>query len=160
MPGPVSAFARYSQEVAAPAQTDTVLPASRKRKRMSMATTNGHSDESPPSKNRSKSLQPLVSISETNGQSRIIEQPCTIKKTKTSETKFLSPAYPTPYPQRHVTVSGARHSHIEKPTLEEKDETADDDDNSDDDDEEDDSEGDDDQVRNHCIFYEIDKHFF
>jgi hypothetical protein len=122
MSGPISAFARYSQEAPSPPQTDSVLPASRKRKRVSIANTNGHSKENQTNKNRSKSLQPVISVSQTNGQSRIIEQPSTTKKPKNFEKKTLSPAYPTPYSQRHVIVSESRHSPIDKPTLEENNE--------------------------------------
>ncbi|CAF3450603.1 unnamed protein product [Rotaria sp. Silwood1] len=135
MSGPISAFARYSEEVSLSPQNDSVLPASRKRKRVSMANTNGHLKENQTKKNRSKSLQPALPVSETNGQSKIIEQPSTTKKIKNSETKFLSPAYPTPYPQRRVLVSGPRHSQIDKPTLEENSETNEDEDEDEDEDE-------------------------
>jgi hypothetical protein len=129
MSGPMSAFARYSEEGASsPPQNDSVLPASRKRKRVSTTNTNGHSKENQTNKNRSKSLQPLVSVSQTNGQSHIIEQPSTIKKPKNAEKKFLSPAYPTPYPQRQVIISESHHSPIDKPSSEENDETDEEDD--------------------------------
>jgi hypothetical protein len=148
MSGPISAFARYSQEVSSPPQTDSVLPASRKRKRASMANTNGHSKQNPTNKNRSKSLQPLIPVSQTNGQSRTTEQPSTIKKPKIVEKKFLSPiyptpdpqkktkhflspVYPTPYPQRHVIVSESRHSPLDKPSSEENGETDEDDEDED-----------------------------
>jgi hypothetical protein len=127
MSGPISAFARYSQEISSPAQTDSVLPASRKRKRVSVINTNGHSKENGRNKNRSKSLQPLVPVPQTNGQSHTTEQPSTTKKLKKIENKFLSPAYPTPYPQRRVIVSESRHSPINKPTLDENDDDDDDD---------------------------------
>ncbi|CAF0829461.1 unnamed protein product [Rotaria sordida] len=139
MSGPVSAFAQYSEEISSSPQNDSVLSASRKRKRVSMANTNGHLKDKKTNKNRSKSLQPVLSISETNGQSKIIEQLNTTKKSKNSETKFLSPAYPTPYPQRRVIVSGPRHSQIDKPTLEENGETDEDEDEDDEDENEDES---------------------
>ncbi|CAF2486897.1 unnamed protein product [Rotaria sp. Silwood2] len=138
MSGPISAFARYSEEVSSSPQNDSVLPASRKRKRISMANTNGHSMENQKNKNRSKSLQPVLTVPETNGQSKVIEQPSTTKKSTNSEIKFLSPAYPTPCPQRHVIVSGSRRSQIDKSTLEKNGET--DEDEDEDDDEEDENE--------------------
>lgn len=129
MSNPVSAFARYSQETKTSTQNDAVLPASRKRKRVSMTNTNGHTTENQPNKNRSKSLQqPLPAIPETNGQSKTIEQPSTLKKAKNSGTKFLSPAYPTPYPQRRVIVPEPRQSQTEKELPEESDESVDDED--------------------------------
>ncbi|CAF4618631.1 unnamed protein product, partial [Rotaria magnacalcarata] len=59
MSGLTSAFARYSEEVTASPLTDTVLSASRKRKRVSMTTSNGHSNGNQTNKTRSKSLEPL-----------------------------------------------------------------------------------------------------
>ncbi|CAF1477233.1 unnamed protein product [Adineta steineri] len=132
MSGPMSAFARYSQEEnsSSPPQTNSVLPASRKRKRVSVINTNGHSKENQPNKNRSKSLQPLIAISETNGQTHRIEQPPnTIKKLKNFEKKFLSPAYPTPYPQRQVIVSESHQSSSDR--SDEMDEDDEDDDDED-----------------------------
>jgi hypothetical protein len=132
MSAPISAFARYSQEAPSPPQTDSVLPASRKRKRESMTNTNGHSKENQTNKNRSKSLlQPLVPISQTNGQSHIIEQLNTNKKPKKIEKKNLSPAYPTPYPQRRVIASESHHSPYDKQSSEENDETDEDDEDED-----------------------------
>jgi lysine-specific demethylase/histidyl-hydroxylase NO66 len=125
MSTPISAFARYSQEASSPPplpQTDSVLSASRKRKRVSVANTNGHSQENQINKNRSKSLQPSVPTAHTNGQSHVIEQPSTTKKAKILEKKFLSPAYPTPHPQRRVIVSASRPSPFDEPSSEENDE--------------------------------------
>ncbi|CAF1469355.1 unnamed protein product [Rotaria magnacalcarata] len=133
MSGLTSAFARYSEEVTASPLTDTVLSASRKRKRVSMTTSNGHSNGNQTNKTRSKSLEPLLPIPETNGQSKIIEEPSTVKKIKNSEKKNLSPVYPTPYPQRRVVVSESRQSQIEKATSEESDEDDEDDDDVEDD---------------------------
>ena len=117
MSAPMSAFARYAQEEPpSPSQTDSVLPASRKRKRVSVANNNnGHAKENQTNKNRAKSLQPVSLIPKTNGQTPILSQPpSTTKKSKLIENKFLSPAYPTPHPQRRVVVS-------EKPAEEEED---------------------------------------
>jgi hypothetical protein len=134
MSGPTSAFARYAEETSSPPQTDSVLPASRKRKRVSMTNANGHSKENQTNKNRSKSLLPSVPISQTNGHSHVVEQPSTTKKLKAFEKKFLSPAYPTPYPPRRVIVSESRQSPLEKASVEENDET--DEDNEDEDEDE------------------------
>lgn len=113
----MSAFAHYSQE-ATPAQVNSVMPASRKRKRVSMANTNGHLDENKNKKNRSKSLQP-----QTNGQSNVVEQPTTNKKSKILDGKFLSPAYPTPYPQRRVFVTAPRNSNFKEMNDSDEDES-------------------------------------
>lgn len=114
MSTPMSAFARYAQEEPSSPQNDSVLPASRKRKRVSIANTNGHSKENQPNKNRSKSLQPSTSNSQTNGQTHLVEKLNTNKKLKVNEKKFLSPAYPTPYPQRRVIVSESQQSPVEE----------------------------------------------
>jgi hypothetical protein len=129
MSGSISAFARYSRESpSSPPEVNSVLPASRKRKRVSIANTNGHSPENQTKKNRSKSLQPSVPIAQTNGQSHLAEQPSTNKKQKNVEKKFLSPVYPTPHPQRRVLVSAPRLSLMDKPTVEESDEDENDED--------------------------------
>jgi hypothetical protein len=142
MSGPMSAFARYSDEASSPPQTDSVLPASRKRKRVSMVNTNGHSKENSTNKNRSKSLQPSLPVSQTNGQSHTIEQTSTTKKPKNLEKKFLSPAYPTPYPQRRVVISESHRSPVDEPALEENGET-------------DEDEEEEDEVRNLFLFFEV-----
>lgn len=115
----MSAFARYSQEQQSSisAQTDSVLPASRKRKRASVAPTNGHSKENMMKSNRSKSMLPIMPISVNNGQRSVIEQPSTVKKLKQQEKKVLSPSYPTPYPQRRVIVSESHTSSPEKSSV-------------------------------------------
>jgi hypothetical protein len=128
MSGPMSAFARYSDEASSPPQTDSVLPASRKRKRVSMVNTNGHSKENSTNKNRSKS--------------HTIEQTSTTKKPKNLEKKFLSPAYPTPYPQRRVVISESHRSPVDEPALEENGET-------------DEDEEEEDEVRNLFLFFEV-----
>ena len=112
----VSAFARYSQEFSSTPQTDSILSPSRKRKRtrVSMINSNGHSKEIQQNKNRSMSLQPLVSVSQVNGQSNTNKQSSTNRKEKHSGTKFLSSAFPTPYPQRRVIISKSCHSQIHK----------------------------------------------
>lgn len=144
MSGPISAFARYSEQATAtsPPQTDAVLSASRKRKRVSMTNGNGHSKENAAHRNnRSKSLLPLVSNSRTNGQSQsIVEQPSTMKKTKVVENKFLSPVYPTPHLQRRVILSESRSSPLKKTLVQEAEES---DDDNDEEEEEDDDEEDD-----------------
>ena len=135
MSAPTSAFARYAQEgPSSPSQTDSVLPASRKRKRASMThATNGHEKETQKKKNRSKSLLPLLPIAQNNGQIQTNRQPAaapqpppsTSKKSKPAEKKFLSPAYPTPFPARRVVVSESRLSTPEE--NDQEDESADDD---------------------------------
>ena len=121
MSGPMSAFARYAQEPSSPPspQMDSVLPASRKRKRVSMAQTNGHSKENQPKKNRSKSLQPSQPISLNNGQAAVLPQPPSNKKAKQLAKKILSPAYPTPFPPRRVIVSESPRSSMSKSSAEE-----------------------------------------
>lgn len=124
----MSAFARYSEQApASPPQTDSVLSASRKRKRVSMTNSNGHSKENVAHRNRSKSLLPVVSNSRTNGQSQpVVEQPSTMKKAKVVDNKFLSPVYPTPHLQRRVIVSESRSSPFEKAPVEEDEESEED----------------------------------
>jgi hypothetical protein len=68
-----------------------------------------------------------MSVSHTNGQSHTVEQTSTTKKPKNLEKKFLSPVYPTPYPQRRVVVSETRRSPIDGPTLEEENDETDED---------------------------------
>ena len=142
----MSAFARYSEQApASPPQTDSVLSASRKRKRVSMTNSNGHSKENAADRNRSKSLLPLVSNSRTNGQPQpVVEQPSTIKKAKVVDNKFLSPVYPTPHLQRRVIVSESRSSPFEKAPVEEDEESGEDAREEKDDEEEDDDDDDDD----------------
>ena len=126
----MSAFARYAEEISSPPsppQNNSVLPASRKRKRASMTNTNGHSKENSINKNRSKSLLPSIPNSHTNGQSHVVEQPSTTKKSKVVEKKFLSPAYPTPYPPRRVIVSESRRSPLEEEIIEDNDDETDED---------------------------------
>lgn len=122
MSAAMSAFARYAQEApsdspSSPAQTSSVLPASRKRKRASMTNvSNGHEKETQKKKNRSKSLLPLLPIAQNNGEVQTKPQPTpsTTKKSKAVEKKFLSPAYPTPFPARRVIVSEPRLSATEE----------------------------------------------
>jgi hypothetical protein len=110
----MSAFARYSQEAtsALSPQLNSVLPASRKRKRVSNAHVNDHTKSNHTKKNRSKSLQPLRPISENNGHAHVKEPAHTIRKVKQFETKFLSPAYPTPCLSRRVILAESRASPI------------------------------------------------
>ncbi|CAF1551321.1 unnamed protein product, partial [Adineta ricciae] len=148
MSGPLSAFARYSQEAPpSPPQTNSVLPASRKRKRVSAIDTNGHSKDKQPNKNRSTSLLPTMPTSHANGKSHLsVEHPNTMKKSRNIEKKFLSPAYPTPHPQRRVILTESSQTRKNKAALqeanemeeeEEEDDDDDDDDNDDDENEDD-----------------------
>ncbi|UJR36973.1 hypothetical protein I4U23_029681 [Adineta vaga] len=136
MSGPISAFARYSEEAPSPPQTNSVLPASRKRKRMSSINTNGHSKENQVNKNRSKSLQPTIPVIQTNGESHVSEEASTTKKPKNIEKKFLSPAYPTPHPHRRVIITDSPRTRKNKLIVEEEEEEEVDDMEEDDDDEE------------------------
>ena len=134
----MSAFARYAQEASSPPSPpsmDSVLPASRKRKRVSVVASNGHLQENQTKKNRSQSLQPLIAASRTNGQSHAIEPPTTLKKGNNFHGKFLSPAYPTPSAPRRVVVSDSHSSPTRKLPIEEEGEEETDDDDDDDDDE-------------------------
>lgn len=131
MSAPVSAFARYAQETSSSPETNSVLPASRKRKRASMNHVNNGHVQGPvqgtqTKKNRSKSLMPLLPIAQNNGQlqttQKSVAPPSTNKKAKPMEKKFLSPAYPTPFPQRRVIVSESRLSSTEENDREEEQE--------------------------------------
>ena len=150
MSGPISAFARYSQEApSSPPQTNSVLPASRKRKRVSAIDTNGHSKDNQPNKNRSKSLLPTMPTPHANGKSHLsAEHPNTMKKSRNIEKKFLSPAYPTPHPQRRVILTESSQTRKNQAALQEANEMEEEEEDDDDDDDDDD-----DEVRHSSDFY-------